>query len=46
VISSPDEILSRLLAMNLERAAAERSATAKGPAKRRTARAKSEEEMI
>ena len=41
-----DEILSRLLALNLARAAAERSATAEASAKRRPPRAKSEEEML
>lgn len=37
---SEEEILSRLLALNLERAAAERTATAKEATKRRPARAK------
>ncbi len=43
---SEDEIVSRLLALNLDRAAAERNTTAKGSTMRRPARAKSEEEMI
>jgi len=43
---SEDEILSRLLALNLERAAAERNATAKASSKKRPGRAKSDDEMI
>jgi hypothetical protein len=43
---SEDEILSRLLALNLERAAAEKAAIAKGPTNGRAGRLKSEDEMI
>ncbi|MBA3963957.1 MAG: class I SAM-dependent DNA methyltransferase [Chthoniobacterales bacterium] len=41
-----DEILSRLLALNLERAAAEKAAVLSTPAKKRTAREKRGDEML
>src|SRR5206468_3101047 len=41
-----EEILKRLLALNLERAAAEAQAAQQPSTKKRTSRAKSEEELI
>jgi hypothetical protein len=41
-----DEILKRLLTLNLERAAAEAQAARQPSTKKRTSRAKSEDELI
>ena len=43
---SDDEILSRLLELNLARASAEQAAAVTTPAKKRTAREKSGDEML